>query len=117
VIELQVSADDISLVAACNAAVVYVARQHRAVHPLGEFDSAGRWYPYARWEHRSCCEGIRCPSRRWPYSLMLHCRTAKHVARLFRVPEKDVRHAAKAFTNLEEPELAVEANEALRYVG
>jgi hypothetical protein len=45
--------------------------------------------------------------------LMLHCRTAKHVARLFRVREKDVRRAAKAFINLDEPELAVEANEAL----
>ncbi len=45
------------------------------------------------------------------------CRTAKHVARLFSVPEKDVRRAAKAFTKLEEPELAVEAEKALRYAG
>lgn len=46
--------------------------------------------------------------------MMLHCRTAKHVARLFSVPEKDVRRAAKAFKKLEEPELAVEAEKALR---
>jgi hypothetical protein len=113
-IELKISADAILLMLACNAGVVYVARQRRAVHPQGQFDSAGRWYPYAKTEHRRCCDQIRSPSRRWPYSLMLHCRTAKHVARLFSVPEKDVRRAAKAFTKLEEPELAVEAEKALR---
>jgi hypothetical protein len=47
-------------------------------HPKGKFDSAGRWYP-SNSEVRDCCERIRSPSRRWPYSLMLHCRTAKHV--------------------------------------
>ena len=116
-IELQVSADEVSLVVAWSAGTVYAARQRRAVHPLGEFDSASRWYPYAKREHRSCCDRIRSPSRRWPYSLMLHCRTAKHVARLFSVPERDVLRAAKAFASLEGSRLAVEAEEALQFVG
>ena len=41
--------------------------------------------------------------------------TAKHVGRLFSVPERDVRRAAKALTSVEEWKLAVEAETALRY--
>jgi len=70
----------------------YIARQRRHRHPKGKFDSAGRWYP-SRSEVRGCCERIRSPSRRWPYSLMLHCRTAKHVAALFNVSERTLRTA------------------------
>jgi hypothetical protein len=116
-IELPVAADTAALVKACNAAVVYVARQRRAIHPQGEFELGGRWYPYMEMEYRGCCDRIRCPSRNWPYSLMLHCRTAKHVAALFSVPEKDVRRAAKMFTNVRKRKLAVEAEKALRYAG
>jgi len=70
----------------------YLARQRRDRHPKGKFDSAGRWYP-SNSEVRDCCERIRSPSRRWPYSLMLHCRTAKHVAALFNVSERTLRTA------------------------
>ena len=112
-LEIQVSADAIALALACNAGIVYAARRRRAVHPQGKFDAAGRWYP-AKPEHRGCCGQIRSPSRRWPYSLMLHCRTARHVASLFKVCEKDVRRAAKGFTDLTEQELAFRAEKALR---
>jgi hypothetical protein len=40
-IELKISADAIALALACNAAIVYAARQRRAVHPPGKFDAAG----------------------------------------------------------------------------
>jgi len=79
-IGLAVSSDAIPLLLACNAGIVYVARQRRAVHPQGQFDSAGRWYPYAKTEHRLCCDQIRSPSRRWPYSLIYRKSTDKYLA-------------------------------------
>lgn len=51
--------------------------QVRSRHPHGSFDTAGRWYPDNELE---CCQAIRSPSRTWPHSLLLHCRTATHVA-------------------------------------
>jgi hypothetical protein len=62
------------------AAGRYIARRERWEHPQGEFDAGGRWYP-------SPSEGLdtrcyRTPSRRWPYSYMLACRTVKHCAYL-----------------------------------
>ena len=63
------------------AAQEYLDRQSRAKHPEGKFDSAGRWYPTQE-ERCECCRLVREPSRKWPYSLMCHCRTAEHVARL-----------------------------------
>jgi len=76
------------------AAREYLARRDRRKHPAGRFDNGGRWYPDES-EARACCATIRAPSRRWPYSLMLHCRTAKHVAALYGVETSDVRRAAK----------------------
>lgn len=116
-IEFQVSAGAIRvLMKEYNAGVVYVARQRRIVHPHGKFDSGGRWYPNNS-EYRACCDQIRSPSRRWPYSLMLHCRTAKHVAAMFSVTQKDVRREAKAFTNIGEQALADHAKRALGLAG
>lgn len=64
-----------------KAADMYLDRQYRTVHPDGEFDSGGRWYPDdAEWQ--PCCAYVRSPSRAWPYSKMVHCRTAEHVASL-----------------------------------
>lgn len=71
------------------AAQIYVNRQNRAIHPLGHTDSGGRWYP-DRSERCECCNMIREPSRRWPYSLMIHCRTARHIARLYDVTEGQI---------------------------
>jgi hypothetical protein len=59
-------------------AAVYEARRDRQVHPDGSFDSAGRWYP----SDAEDCGGdgtcVRSPSRAWPYSYMLRCRTRQH---------------------------------------
>ena len=69
----------------------YQRRKERDEHPSGWFDTKGRWYPYcledledmniveSEIEKASCCSMIREPSRKWPYSLMNHCRTKKHI--------------------------------------
>ena len=67
-----------------NAAAIdalYSARKARREHPCGKFDNAGRWYPSDS-EEQDCCKAIRQPSRAFPYSLMLHCRSKKHIAHM-----------------------------------
>jgi hypothetical protein len=61
-------------------AAVYAARKDRSVHPEGEFDKHGRWYPSAREDADGDGSSTRSPSAAWPYSYMLHCRTRKHCA-------------------------------------
>ncbi len=58
---------------------IYLARRDRAVNPEGRFDNAGRWYPSDR-EDAGVSSVLRSPSRAWPYSYMVGCRTRKHVA-------------------------------------
>lgn len=68
-----------------NVAVhrLWMARKgRRGLHPVGEFDTAGRWYPDEDEERCSCCSKIASPSRVWPYSLIKHCRTRPHIIRL-----------------------------------
>lgn len=60
---------------------IYRSRKSRRTHPCGQFDGAGRWYPNGG-EEQECCSDIRRPTRAWPYSLMLHCRTRRHIAKL-----------------------------------
>ena len=57
---------------------VFDARQCRVTHPDGTFDKGGRWWPSQR-EQCECCNRIRTPSRRWPYSLLVHCRSKGHI--------------------------------------
>lgn len=61
-------------------AEVYLSRQDRSVHPEGEFDDGGRWYP----SNREDCGGdgtcVRSPSRKWPYSYLVRCRRKQHCA-------------------------------------
>lgn len=78
-----------------DAAREYLARRDRRKHPAGEFDKAKRWDPAAT-EEQTCCRSIRTPSRGWPYSLLVHCRTLNHVARLYNVPAADVRRTVKS---------------------
>jgi len=73
-----------------EAAKEYVARRDRIIHPDGSFDKAGRWYPTDE-ETQECCEGIRSPSRAYPYSYMVHCRTIQHVAHLYGVTTADLK--------------------------
>ena len=72
----------------------YYQRQNRKSHPDGRADKAGRWYPSAS-ERQSCCNQVRQPTRSYPWSLMVHCRTARHIACLYDVSEADLRKAGR----------------------
>ena len=74
------------------AAIEYKKLQDRAKHPDGTFDKQGRWYPD---EQSDCCKAIRSPSRAYPYSYMVHCRTANHLAEQYGIEASAIRKAAK----------------------
>jgi len=81
-----------------EALIEYLQRRDRVAHPQGEFDNGGRWYPSDE-ERRECCRTIRPPSRNWPYSLLWHCRTLRHVAHLYGVDETELRKLARVYTD------------------
>lgn len=49
---------------------VYAQLKNREIHPSGTFDSAGRFHA-ANFDLIS----VRAPSRAWPFSHMVACRT------------------------------------------
>ena len=53
---------------------VYQDLKSRRVNPSGSFDSAGRWH-----SDNGDLISVRPPSRSYPYSEMLACRTLKYV--------------------------------------
>ena len=57
----------------------YINLRDRVTNPEGTFDKQGRFYLAGRSEY-ACCQAVRSPSRRFPYSEMKHGRTLKHVA-------------------------------------
>lgn len=68
-----------------EAATCFYRRKRRLEHPKGSFDNAQRWYP----DDSECFNttAIRSPSRQYPYSYLVACRTAKHCAHLSGVDE------------------------------
>lgn len=56
----------------------YEARRDRDAHPEGRFDRARRWYPSEIEDADGDGTCVRSPSRAWPYSYMLRCRTRQH---------------------------------------
>jgi len=77
------------------AAREWLDRKSRRTHPhTGRTGKGGQWYP-SDTEQQQCCKYIRRPSRAWPWSLMTHCRTAKHVARLYGVDEPRLKQLAR----------------------
>ena len=81
----------------------FKALQAREINPPGEFDDAGRWYPSDS-EKCDCCESIRSPSRSYPYSYMVHCRTLKHVCTKYGLDYREV----KKIMNIEKPKRKIE---------
>lgn len=76
---------------------VYTARRDRLTNPQGSFDKQGRWYPSAAENADSYTDGLRSPSRAWPYSYLTGARTRKHVAALAEAaPEYFTRLVAEA---------------------
>lgn len=71
---------------------VYELRRDREENPAGQFDRQKRWYPTDH-EAASCCRTVRTPSAAYPYSLLVHCRTKKHLATWF---DEHVQHKMTA---------------------
>lgn len=84
-----------------TAVQAYLNRQARTTHPAGKFDKGGRWYP-SEDEYCDCCRSIRTPSRAWPYSLMVHCRTMEHIAHLYNVDLRELRRAVRQARKVEQ---------------
>lgn len=76
------------------AANEYISRRDRKTNPDGKFDKQGRFYP-SDTETCDCCRSVRSPSKRFPYSYMVHCRTITHIACLFGVDLKELRKEVK----------------------
>lgn len=74
-----------------TAAQAFIKLQERKENPSGSFDNAGRFWLAETCE---CCRSIRTPSRAFPYSQMVHARTAVHVANAYGVDASLVRKAA-----------------------
>lgn len=71
----------------------YLDRRERVVDPIGRFDRAGRWYP----DPVEDCENWgRGPTRAYPYSILVHCRSAKHCAWLYGVEVQKILAGARA---------------------
>jgi transposase-like protein len=85
-----------------RAAIEQINLQARVWHPSGDFDDAGRWYPT---RYCDCCESIRSPSRAFPYSLMVHCRTVSHVAREHGIEERRLRWAIRQISSSKKEEI------------
>jgi hypothetical protein len=55
---------------------VYKMLQAREIHPSGYYDGK-RWYA-----HNTDLISVRSPSRSWPWSEMVACRTKKYVTKV-----------------------------------
>jgi hypothetical protein len=73
-----------------TATVEYILLRDRIIDPCGKFDKAGRWYPDVE-EQASCCSSVHGPTRAYPYSYMVHCRTMKHVANKHGIEVSEIR--------------------------
>ena len=56
---------------------VYDMLKSRKIHPAGTFDNAGRFYAT-----NNDLISVRAPSRAWPMSEMVACRTKKYVKKV-----------------------------------
>jgi len=56
----------------------------------GYTDKAGRFYSEPS-DVCECCKSIRTPTTAWPFSILHHCKTAKHIATLYGIEEKELK--------------------------
>lgn len=85
-----------------TAAREYISRRDRVSHPDGKFDGKSRWYPSDA-ERCDCCNSVRSPSRAYPFSYMVHCRTIGHIVNLYNVDVKDLRKEVKRLEPVAKP--------------
>ena len=74
-----------------QAAQRFYDLKNRRINPEGEFDKGGRFYLADQY---SCCV-VRSPSWAYPYSQMVHGRTAEHVAHETGIDASLIRHYAR----------------------
>ncbi|WP_146200764.1 hypothetical protein [Stenotrophomonas maltophilia] len=72
-------------------AMKYVLRRSRLEHPEGSWDSDGCFFPSAYENAGWIEENISSPTKRYPYSYMLACRTVEHCCRLTNTPVEHAR--------------------------
>lgn len=75
--------------AAIKALNKFTMRKARLEHPEGSFDNGSRFYPSDK-ENCGVTGYIRSPSRSWPNSYMLACRTLEHCEALCDADHQDV---------------------------
>ena len=86
------STADLKLLLACasekvfDAALIYIKLKRRVLHPAKNKGGGKRITLLNRYE---CCAGIRPPSNAFPFSEVLHGRTATHVAHQEGIPEDE----------------------------
>ena len=101
---LQNALESFGLRPPVKAAVTYLRRRDRHEHPEGTFDSAKRWYPDG--SENLNTGRYRTPSRRWPFSYQLACRSLQHCCALVKcenVPlARKLAKALDATTTVEE---------------
>ena len=56
----------------------FVKKYAESRKPQGRSDNGGRWYPSDD-ERCECCDGVREPSRSYPWSYYKDCFTLRHV--------------------------------------
>ncbi len=78
----------------------YFIRLERNENPNGYFDDGGGWYPNLE-ERCDCYFGKITPSKAYPYSLLIHCRTAIHISQLFEVDLRLMRSHIKQYQLLQ----------------
>lgn len=84
----------VAIVTPLSAALAVLQdRQLRRTNPAGYFKGK-RWYPDAS-ELRLIPNNVRTPTLEHPYTMLRYCRTAQHVANLFRVDVRDLKEAAR----------------------
>ena len=56
---------------------IFEMAKSREIHPSGDLDKAGRWYPDDLLS--ALMDSVRSPTRSYPWSYMSHCRTKKFI--------------------------------------
>lgn len=97
---ITLSQDAARFDSALSALTTFALRQARIEHPEGSFDNAGRFYPSDD-EDCGVTSYIRSPSRSWPNSYMLACRSLDHCERLVDADHDDVLLLRRYFKTVE----------------
>jgi len=80
------------------ATIEFIDLQSRTTNPEGSFDNKKRFSPSQRFD---CCRTIRTPSAAFPFSLLVHARTATHVASAHGIDPAQIKSLKRAMEKAE----------------